>query len=251
MAVASRNRKRLPLSRAAKHRIEEEIEPVSKKKANRFDGMSPNTKRHEKPYIHFCADEAYKDLLTLRARNGGKPRFSDIRHVCDSYIKSKKRAKIDRWHLEYQIKMAKRGKHVKGPNPKPPPIDVTPTNVPPETEPQPQLQTTTNDAPPSKNVQFNIDEPTQTSGLTNVTCNSSATNESNLYNCNFTTNEDPFEEEIEMTITKVHENDNITTTSVFKRKGGRPKDSSLRAQDNREMRRKQVLTVAATHCLQV
>jgi hypothetical protein len=251
MTVASRHRNRLPLTRAAKLRVAEE--KAAKKKPKRFEGLSPNSQRHEKRYLDFCADEAYCELLKLRARNGGKPRFKDIQMIVDSYNKSNKRANIERWHLEYRIKMAKKGKKVKGPKQQPWPPNVDLQQQQPETVPTPNIDPT--EETPVKTVHFNPDEPTQISEITKATTdtNSSAVTEGTLYDCNAASDEEfseeEEEEEIQILDSTTTEGEITTATVVTKRKGGRPKDSSQGAKDDREARRKQALTVAATRCL--
>lgn len=103
-------RSRLPLTRASKQQAEQN--KTSKRKATDYDNLSPTSKKFKKRYNDMVLDEAYKELMSLRASNAGRPIFKDISTIVEKF-KKRGHGLVERWHLEYRIAMAKKGKCVK------------------------------------------------------------------------------------------------------------------------------------------
>ena len=107
MPGTTRNR-RLPLTRLAKT-----TQNHTKRKVSKYQALSPTTRQLKKAQDAVVVEAAYNKLLAIRAANGGKKRHTDIQNVLDEF-KSKGIGEIERWHLEYRMKLGKIGKSLKG-----------------------------------------------------------------------------------------------------------------------------------------
>jgi hypothetical protein len=235
-----------------------------KMKQSPYDNMSPTTKRLMKRQHRVIIDDAFKSLLAIRAANGGRKIHTDIQTVVDNYNRKNLGFTMERYHLEYKMKIHKE-KSVPKEQVKTDMVTgalTTNTLRTPNTviiasnDTTSAISALTKDSTMTfgsskssntNNSSTNSNSSSSTLNNSETTTTTTTTNQMDITN-NTNTTEDNDEVVVDL-VDDVEEEVVVTAYTKKKRKGGRVKGKTKKAERIKEYNKKVALTESAKRCL--